>query len=408
MPKSRLLDYARVKLESLKAHIDEVAREDFAHSGGQNALEILKTITDDYVTDIDRLAQTQPIDEAAAIALCEEVNAFIVEYLPVIGIIKRSTEILNSFEFFDPLIRISHSLLDAPPASSFNLILFSEWHFSPMIYPMCFDKLPNFLFIGLPVSEAGNSLVIPLAGHEIGHAVWRKYAVAQKVPWLKKIEEIYIRHKDTFKQLFGIDFNIGNLSSAYWRISMKYAQSQAEEVFCDALGVTLFRSSFLNSMEYLLAPSWGGRRSYDYPSNEKRAEILKSFGEKLGCKIPENFLSIFKANGTPLMPITQQDQFILDRADEVTNEIAMDLFAYAQEIVRDTNVQCPDDSEIAEILKYLSRNIPAIGSYSLGSIVCAAWERRSAKPPISIEPLSEIVLKTIEISEINQRTAVLP
>lgn len=401
MQKSRLLDHTEIKLSNLKAHIAEVENEEFAHDGGQIALSILSRAVDEFLIDITRLREVQNPERKSVVALCEEVNSFIVKYLPVIGIVRRCTEVLNSFEFFDPLIRLSKQLLEDGSGERSNLILYSEWEFSPMIFPMSFQRLPNFLFIGLPVSEASNTLSIPLSGHEIGHAVWRKYGVVNRIAWVEKIERIYNANKGAFKTTFGEDFNIASLDTAHWLHSLKYAQAQAEEVFCDAIGVILFRSAFLQSMEYLLAPSWGGFRSFEYPSNNKRAEFLILFAQKLGCLVPDGFSGMFK----PSVPQTldQRDQFVMDRADELVEQIAAEVFDLALNIVQQQKASLPDEIEIAEIIKYFTHGTPANGRYSLGSIICAAWRCRLSEHPPSLDLLSEIVLKTIEISEINER-----
>jgi hypothetical protein len=52
------------------------------------------------------------------------------------------------------------------------VVISSEWDFSPLTYSLNVSVLPNFLLIGMPVPESGNALILPLAGHELGHSVW--------------------------------------------------------------------------------------------------------------------------------------------------------------------------------------------------------------------------------------------
>src|SRR3546814_14740255 len=49
----------------------------------------------------------------------------------------------------------------------------SEWKFVPFTYPMTLDWLPGFALVGGPAPESDNVLIVPLAGHEIGHSAWR-------------------------------------------------------------------------------------------------------------------------------------------------------------------------------------------------------------------------------------------
>src|SRR4051812_25114337 len=50
----------------------------------------------------------------------------------------------------------------------------------PFTYPFVFSELPNFVLIGLPASESDNPLIIPLAGHELGHSVWKIYDLSRR------------------------------------------------------------------------------------------------------------------------------------------------------------------------------------------------------------------------------------
>jgi len=58
-----------------------------------------------------------------------------------------------------------------------KLIVSSEWEFSPFVY-RSITGFPGFVLIGLPATESSNPLVIPLAGHELGHSVWERNKLA--------------------------------------------------------------------------------------------------------------------------------------------------------------------------------------------------------------------------------------
>jgi hypothetical protein len=106
----------------------------------------------------------------------------------------------NSFEAYDPLRELAHKLLDYKPA----IILSSEWEFSPFTYPAISDDLPDFVFIGLPACEAGNALVLPLAGHELGHSIWRHGGVgASSAATINKtVFSSYLENRDDFTTTF--------------------------------------------------------------------------------------------------------------------------------------------------------------------------------------------------------------
>ena len=89
-------------------------------------------------------------------------------YLPLLGFILRSTNVRNAFEAYPPLLRLARRLLGADT----QLILSSEWDFIPVIYHSI-RALPKYVLIGFPAPESSNPLLIPLAGHELGHSVWK-------------------------------------------------------------------------------------------------------------------------------------------------------------------------------------------------------------------------------------------
>jgi hypothetical protein len=83
----------------------------------------------------------------------------------------------NAFELLDPLQSIVDEVLQGRP----ELLLSSEWDYVPFAYPQSLDDLRSFVLIGLPASEAASALLLPLAGHEIGHAVWRNLGIGGSV-----------------------------------------------------------------------------------------------------------------------------------------------------------------------------------------------------------------------------------
>ncbi len=76
----------------------------------------------------------------------------------------------------------------------------------PFAYPQSLPDLKSFVLIGLPASEAGSALLLPLAAHELGHAVWRNRGIEGPVNTTLqlKIEELFKTSKDTgeFKRNF--------------------------------------------------------------------------------------------------------------------------------------------------------------------------------------------------------------
>ena len=96
-------------------------------------------------------------------------------YLPLSGFILRSTNNRNAFEVHGPLLRLAGSILEPGVIKKdfkTRLLLSSEWDYSPLL--ALYPALPDFVLIGLPAPESANPLLLPLAGHELGHLVWMK------------------------------------------------------------------------------------------------------------------------------------------------------------------------------------------------------------------------------------------
>jgi hypothetical protein len=143
------------------------------------------------------------------------------------------------------------------------------------------------VLIGLPACEAGNALIISLAGHEIGHSIWQHYKLEKTLT-----SEITKTLEDTYKANFSTLVShlpflkgqdpIQNLFSAtYLGDSLDYLMSQCEEIFCDIIGIRLFGEGFLYSFLYLLAPNRGNRSEY-YPTLPSRATYLEDLATASG------------------------------------------------------------------------------------------------------------------------------
>ncbi len=169
------VECAKRKIEQLRSEINRLRTSDFHHPGIKTSLDLIEDVFNRNFKLVDRLdADVAP---SARQWVCGRVNRDIARFHRVLGMILRSTNPRNSFEIFDPLLRIAKDLL----GEDTMLILSSEWEFSPFADPSVITELQNYVFVGLPVSEAGNSLILPLAGHELGHSVWRKKEIARKL-----------------------------------------------------------------------------------------------------------------------------------------------------------------------------------------------------------------------------------
>jgi hypothetical protein len=157
--------FAEQKLIQIKNEVAGVRTSDFHHP---KVKSILDTIDREFEVSLHEIERASPSPDAKRNRALD-VNRRLQHFHYVLGVILRSTNTRNSFEIYDPVLRLAKRLIHIDTV----LILSSEWDFVPFATPSVFAGVRNCVVVGLPVMEAANALVIPLAGHERGHAVWR-------------------------------------------------------------------------------------------------------------------------------------------------------------------------------------------------------------------------------------------
>src|SRR5258708_1445850 len=176
-----LLECARARIRSVLATIRSLKQGEFPTTDAQFALDALKQLFDEDLTVLCSLDESN--NPGVVKQACSTSLGHVFSFMPFLGFILRSTNVRNSFELYRPLLQLAKTLLvqgSAPGESQDpRLILSSEWDYCPYTYTEMDDDtgrdyLQNFVLIGLPASEAENPLLVPLAGHELGHSVWRR------------------------------------------------------------------------------------------------------------------------------------------------------------------------------------------------------------------------------------------
>jgi hypothetical protein len=153
---------AKNKIRNIRRTIEELLDGDFPLNSGQRALERLDNVFAELEKRLTRAGKLRDQDSIAQVA--NNINVKVYQVLPILGFILRSTNVRNAFELVDPLQAIATAALQGNP----QLLLSSEWDYVPFAYPQSLEDLKSFVLIGLPASEAGSALLIPLAGHELG------------------------------------------------------------------------------------------------------------------------------------------------------------------------------------------------------------------------------------------------
>lgn len=406
------------KIGSVRGLIQQLLDEDFPYSQCKKLLEAI-----DEVLDMREgaIAATDPdVERAVVNRLCQESQETISHYLPLVGFVLRSTNIRNAFELYAPLLEIVRKAL-GPEA---NLVISSEWEFSPytLIPPRIGGK--RFVLIGLPASESENALAAPLAGHELGHNVWESEGLEAKYTTLVKqgLEmAIRNRHWADFEQHFpqvGSKEKVSDLiGQQVWEPAWIWCMSQLQELFCDSVGLLLFAESYLHAFAYLIAPATTMERSRYYPGIAERVAFLIRNAKRAGVGGLPEYASYFEPEKTLEGDKTK---FLLQLADEVRTELEDDLFGDAERIVSSWRLPAHNLNETEAIYKSFVALTPSIQASSLANIVNAGWRMYLAgfedwKQYAEIRGdsrraeavLNDLILKSAEVFEI-QRIGMTP
>jgi hypothetical protein len=403
LPSAKNLRLASAR-RRVRAFIDQIAEleaSDFAHRDGEEALRLIKIDSIALRTFLERIppqANDATIDQA-----CMQTSLMVSRYTDILGFILRSTNVRNAFEVHFPLKRLIEKAVN-PDA---RLIMSSEWKFVPFTYPMTLDLLPGFALVGGPAPESGNMLIVPLAGHEIGHSAWRSKGMygfvidALTKAIAQAIEDLPVERDLVLQQLAAGGSPMPRLQDAVLRSSLK----QLEEIYCDLFGLFVFGPSFLFAYEYFLAPG-GEVRSAFYPASGDRVRYLLDAAAVLHI-VPEANLFGSWAEAAPLPAV---DGAVLAIADRAVAVIYPTLRDRAFELLATDGVTTPDPEAVERVLNALRQHVPDGDGATLPEIVTAGWLHLRERGGMSLDEdtaeyqiLNELMLKSVEVSEFKLR-----
>jgi hypothetical protein len=363
---------SKQKIRNIQRLISNLLDGDFPLDSGKIALGELRKVFDDCELSLDRANRLN--DSASKRNEANRINGKIYRCLPILGFILRSTNVRNAFELLDPLQSIADAVLLGKP----RLLLSSEWDYVPFAYPQSLDELRNFVLIGLPASEAGSGLLVPLAGHELGHAVWRNRAIGggAHATLQDRCQELYEHNLAEFKRYFpeydATDIDYKEVLPYKIGDSVAYALAQAEELFCDMFAYALFGESYILAFAYILAPGSGRMPSFDYPANSTRVKVLQDIAKEEGVVIsPWNDLAFATEapRGSP------RDRFVLRMAETSVKELTSSLWETVKNLVKVARIRRPKVSDAAAHLGSYRLELPAHEPHCLGDIINAGWIR---------------------------------
>jgi len=406
-----LLSYAIGRIESLLASIKQLGGAEFPYKDSQDALHTIQELFKRQLNDLK--AQDKDTSPAVVKQKCSFSLKDLFRCLPLLGFVLRSTNVRNAFEIFGPLRDIARMVLEPEveaPNRTTKLLLSSEWGYSPVTYHEISD-LAGFVLIGLPAPESSNPLLIPLSGHELGHSVWARHRLKQyfRPDIQKKILDYIQTNWNEYQALFpsvssSAELDTNLFARQTWLLALHWALKQAEESFCDFIGISIYGTSYLRAFAYLLSPNVSSPRSANYPDSMARVRNLVKAANSYKFDTPQDYEGMFRDR--PPQPLRPEDKFRLSAADEALEEIVNGLIKKAKELVSSSDISKPDDSEIKRIYERYKLVVPAEKCKSLADILNAAWEAYedrglwSSMPDVAKDKnrvLRDLVLKNIEI-----------
>lgn len=430
--------YTLYRLEAVIREVDQLRDEDFAYRDVEDAVERIASIFRDYLRRLTR--RKAPAVEDMRISLCLDALEDIGIYLPFLGVIIRSAATRNAFEMYGPIRSIARKLLNTPV----RLIISSGWDYTPLTFRPI-KRFEDYVIIVLPACESSNPLLIPLAGHELGHSVWQRenlrdsleeVAALALVEQVRKTNDVVDFAVKLRKVSAGKARTLLERKTIVFAAALEWLLRQLEEMFCDFVGLYLFGESFAHAFSYFLSPDFPGPQSPKYPSVETRMAQLHRAAEafeatwKSGNYVlsPEIRKAIrplppyIRAGSLIKLPVTPNPW--RTAVDSVAISLVPSVIAKIVELGERTNWKdLRDFSDISR--KSIVSNafrwaVPASNARHLPNILNAAWdvERNpilwGRLPSISSlkkeesesrrrEILRDLVLKNIEVFEYEKK-----
>lgn len=393
---------ARRRAAAFLGQVDDLLASSFPHPDARSALE---HIAADFRRRSAMFSAMPPSTVPEVVdEVCTNLSLAVKKYTPVLGFILRSTNVRNAFELHFPLSEHVRRVVDADA----RLILSSEWDFEPLTYPQNIECLPDHVLIGVPATESNNVLIMPLAGHEIGHSVWRKHGfrdpVKAELATALKAARDADPEADAALRASLVQARFTETEMTDW--CMAHGLRQLEELFCDACGVWIFGTAYLYAFDYFLAPGGYSRAPY-YPAEDQRIRYLRRAIEVCGVSGPFPDVERWGAVSETLPVMGQQ---MLRLTDDAVARCAETVLQMANERFASSGVAAPAEQEIERVLTAFKKKQPDALGAGLGAIVTAGWQYLVAAGGLAAPEqqgqyamLNELMLKSIEVYEYRVR-----
>ena len=404
------LSSAKRRIDAFIEQIDILAASSFPHEDGKQALAAIRTNCKELQAE---LVLPPGIREDVIDRLCRALLDKVANFTDILGFILRSTNVRNPFE----LHFVVKKLVIKALGEDVSLLISSEWAYVPFTYPMNADQLPDSILIGTPAPESSNPLLIPLAGHEVGHSAWRVYACSPKysATVIDAVKREFESNEKARLALLKAE-PLGELGRD--RVINRCAghvMHQLEEVFCDLFGLYLFGHAFIAAFDYMLGPG-DHDRDLDYASDQQRMIILAEAARELGIQ-SDPAMSAHWAPAKPRRADIEKTEIIDAVTASMVKQIQTDLF----DKLRSLGISPPDNDVIENVRTSFARGEPYPEQVELGEIISAGWlrireldiapcpgadeEEQDRNRAKGYKVLADLVLKTVEVAEYHDRIA---
>ena len=417
----RPFDYARQHLTAFLDEVQHLSTCDFPYPECGEAVERLRQHFSRVLEAHDKIDPAKSLQEAVRKACVDAIDN-VYEYLPVLGFLHRSKDVRNPFEVFGPLLRIAVSILEPKPEwkhRKTKLIISSQWRYSPFI-SLQYGCLRDFLLIGLPAHMPDNPLLLPVTGHELGHALWDQLPLRgnywkrirnetkrmlRRDHWKREFDKL-------FRELAGVPVNQLPYQEVLGRSGL-WALGQVEETFSDFVALRIFGESYLYTFAYLFSPGLAGYRPPEYPNMRRRARNLETACGEYDVVCEAGYGDTFE--DMEELPFDRRNEFLLRFADSMLEELVPILIKDVLQLNQLKRVSMFSGEQKGKVIKDFLDGVPVVDSASLADILNAAWsisENPSLLEKVAHgrlrakvdrhEVLKNLVLKAIEVLEFQQ------